>query len=255
MSAALSIPPGAMNRISSRIASDFGKKFNSARHAIADAVLEVAGETAVALAERTFPSVMAIGYAVRSVRRDVSSVYATPGKVFGILESKNPILARTFWAALKKGDLSAARQIVQQSGTSVANIRIGGSLDPSLHEKSRNNTGTVTIPAPLQMCSKEEIADYTKTVVAELGKTASGWSACAAELGQTVPTRWKGVSVHGRSGGHTRAALSPQSISITLVNTRPLARKHLSPGQAATIRKNAAEHLSRAVQSRLATLS
>jgi hypothetical protein len=255
MSAALSIPPGAMNRIGGRIASDFGKKFTSARHAIADAVLEVAGDTAVALAERTFPSVMAIGYAVRSVRSDVSSVYATPGKIFAVLESKDPVLAGKFWAAMKKGDLSSARQIVQQSGTSVANIRIGGSLDPALHEKSRNNNGTVTIPAPLQMCTKEEIAQYTKTVIAQLGKTASGWSACAAELGQTVPTNWKSVAVHGRSGGHIRPALSPQSISITLVNTRPLARKHLSPGQAATIRKNAAEYLGRAIQSRLSSMS
>lgn len=254
MSTALSIPSGGMISVQRRIATDTARKFTSARALIADAVREVAADTAVALAERTFPSSMAIGYTVRSVRADVSSVYCTPGKVFAYLDCKDPMLARRFWALLKSGDLSAAARIVRESGTSIATIRIGGRLDPALHERARDNKGRVALPAPLQMCGKEEIAAYVKTVIATIGKTASGWSAAADDLGAAVPTRWKSVAIHGRSGGHTRAALSPKSITITLVNTRPLARKHLSPGQARTIRKYAADYLTRAIASRIKSL-
>lgn len=254
MSAALSIPSGAMSQLNRKITTHFERKFTSARAAIADAVREVAAETAVALAERTFPSSMAIGYAVRSVRGDVRSVYCTPGKVFAVLESKDPILARRFWGFLKSGDLSAAARIVRESGTSIANIRIGSPLDPTLHARARNAKGRVALPAPLQMCSKDELVAYEKTVIATLGKTASGWSAAADDLGAAVPTRWKSIAVHGRDGGHTRAAISPKDITITLVNTRTLARKHLSSGQASSIRKNASEKLSRAIQSRIKSL-
>lgn len=248
MSTALSIPTGAITRLDQQITAHIQRHLANDRPAIATAIRQIAAETAVALAERTFPSTMAIGYAVRSVRADVSAVYCTPGRIYQTLSEKNIHLAGAFWAAIKKNDLAAAARIVRDSGTPVATTRIGGPLDPALHEKSRDTKGRVTLRAPLQMTTREEIAAYTRTVIASLGKTASGWSAAADNLGAPVPTRWKSVAVHGRQGGHTRTTITPKTITITLINTRPLARKHISPGQVHAIRTAAAEKITRALQ-------
>lgn len=250
MSAALSIPSGALATMKRKVAEDYKRHLDKQRVALGHALIKVAGETAIALAERTFPSSMAIGITVKKVRSDVHKVYATPSKVFGIIEASNPPAARQFWHAMKIGDIARAREIVRTSGSHAAEIRIGGSLDPSLHEKSRNpKNGNVALAYPLQLCTKQEIAVQVKHTIAKIGKTASGWYAAADDLGANGNTvRWKGIGVHGKGGGRIRSIITPTSITIVLINNRQLARKHISPIQKARILAASRESLKREIR-------
>lgn len=245
MRQAFKIDASALASAKSKLQAELNRHLGAARATFAKELRETAGELAMELADRTFPSDGAIGYTVRSVRADVASVYVLPGRVFEVLQSADPAEAGAFWAAMKNGNLSRAREIVRQSGTYIAGIEIGSALRPSHHTSSRDpKTGNVAIPKPLQMVTKQERDDYTRLVVREIGKTASGWMACADDLGANGNfVRWKGIAVHGKSGGSVRIQISATRIAIILNNKRHLARKHISPGQLARIRKRANEEL------------
>jgi hypothetical protein len=245
MRQAFKIDASALASAKSKLQAEINRHLVGSRAKLAVELRETAGELAMELADRTFPGHEAIGYTVRSVRADVASVYALPGRVFEVLQSADPAEAGAFWSAMKRGDLSRAREIVRQSGTYIAGIEIGSALRPYHHTSSRDpKTGNVAIPKPLQMVTKQERDDYTRLVVREIGKTASGWMACADDLGANGNfVRWKGIAVHGKSGGSVRFVLTETRIAIILNNKRPLARKHISPGQLARIRKQANEKL------------
>ena len=196
------------------------------------------------LAERTFPSPMAIGLAVAAMRFDISRVFITAGGVYErIKNAQSEREASAFYSAYKRGDFPLALGRLKRSGI-LSGITIGR-LDPRLHESSRNQkNGRVEIPEPLQIVTKDELAAYVKKQIAKLGKTSSGWNACASQLGGSESeTRWKGTGIHGADGGSVATENSGEAIVFTLTNLRPLARKHLSPGQKASVMKRGQQYL------------
>jgi hypothetical protein len=199
------------------------------------------------LAAATFPTSQSIGIAVAAIRFDVSRVYITPGKAFEILrEGIGQAKASAFYAATKRGDWTLARSILRASGTSIQNIKIGDPLNPDYHEVSRNTKGRVNLLNPLQIVTSEELKAYSKTAVARLGKTASGWLACAERLGGDGNSiRWKGTAVHGSDGGKVNIRNDKTKVSYILTNTRPLAKKLISAGQVKRIMADGHAYLAR----------
>ena len=238
----------------SSLQTEFTRQIEKSKTEAMHEAINTAAWAAEALAIFTFPSRPGIIYALKAMRQDVSAVYALPGAVFDRLKS-NPSQANAFWAAMKNGDIARARSIVRASGTSIASIQIGDALDPSLHDRARDSkTGRVILENPLQMVTKQELDAYMKTAIRRLGKTASGWVAAFHDLGGAGDTGswWKGTTIHGSDGGHARISQTKQSVTITLINTRPLARKHLSPGQVDRIMKDARERLLQGLKSKIA---
>ena len=197
------------------------------------------------LSERTFPSPMAIGYASRALRFDVGRVYCTASKVYQILEStsgKN--IAVAFYAAWKRGDISAARRVLRQSGSPISNIEIGSPLNPNLRESVRDKHGRVQAAYPLQVVTASELKSFAAAALREIGKTSAGWSACAEQLGgDGNKIRWKGTTVHGASAGEATITATKSTITATLHNKRPLARHHISPSQLTRILAAAIDRL------------
>ncbi|MES2923690.1 MAG: hypothetical protein V4819_19200 [Verrucomicrobiota bacterium] len=195
-------------------------------------------------AERTFPSASAIGLAVAAMRFDISRVFITAGSAYEKVKQTAGVgAAGAFYAAYKRGDHSRALTILRTAGI-LPGISIG-QLDPALHERARNpKDGRVMLAQPLQIVGKDELAAYVKEQIAKIGKTASGWNACAAKLGGSESaTRWKSTAIHGDDGGEISIENTGAKIVFNITNLRPLARKHLSPGQLATIAKRGRDYL------------
>jgi hypothetical protein len=220
-----------------------------AREAVAElreAVTATAIETAHALAARTFPTGYGFALAKRSLLWELSTLYATGGRVFKAMqEAGEGPLASRFYRAYKSGRFSEARALLQQSRTSWSQVPVGR-LDPSLHEKSRNpSTGHISVSQPRQIVPREDLDAYGSLAVKRLGKTASGWLACAEQLGgDGNKSKWKGTAMHGPNGGHAEIHETPTGFVVMMFNNRPLARKHLSPGQFAAIQRKARRSLS-----------
>lgn len=194
---------------------------------------------ATELALRTFPSNSAVGLAAGAMRFDLRRVYATPSRFYKILEaSAGEKTAKSFYAHWKSGNITRVKQIVRNSGSPVASIIIGETLKPALRESVRDKNGRVMTAYPLQLVTDAELVAHTKIALQEIGKTASGWFACAERLGadgNAVP--WKGTARHGNAGGTVSWSQSETGIHLTLTNKSPLAHKHISPGQVDSIIK------------------
>jgi hypothetical protein len=197
------------------------------------------------LAERTFPSANAIGLAVAGMRFDISRVFITAGRAYEILKSTaGPGPAGAFYACYQKGNFQQAERILRESNSPLRAIAIGP-LRPDLHEKARNSkTGRVMLKEPLQIVTKSDLGAYVKDRIKKIGKTASGWNACAMKLGGSEgETRWKSTAIHGADGGSIVIKNEGEKLVFEITNERPLARKHISPGQVAAIMKQGMEFL------------
>lgn len=247
---AITIHPGKLAAQKNALRKALEKKLAATRDQIEAAIKPIVATAAEELGERTFPGPNAIGLAVAAMRFDISRVYITSGKAYDILEkTAGKAAASSFYAAFKRGDFSSARAILQNSGTSIASIRIGEPLDPQIRETMRDKKGRVISEKPLQIVSKEELQAFTKAAIAEIGKTSSGWYAAAAELGGNGNAiGWKGIGKHGSDGGSATIARTESKITITIRNSRPLARKHISPGQVAPIRNRAKKQIREAMK-------
>jgi hypothetical protein len=246
---ALTIHSGKLSAQKSALRKRFAKKIEEIRNRLESTMKPIVAEAAQELGARTFPSVNAIGLAVQAMRFDVSRVYITAGKAFEIIEqSAGKPAAGAFYAAYKRGDYNSCRAILRNSGSPIANIRIGEPLDPNIREKSRDAKGRVMSAHPLQIVEAAELNAHIKTAIEEIGKTSSGWYAAAAELGgDGNEIAWKGIAKHGSDGGSARTERTDTGVRITIRNHRPLARKHISPGQVAPIVKRAREKIRRAM--------
>jgi len=216
-----------------------------ARAALREAVTQTAAETARALALRTFPSGFGFKLARDRMLHELSQLYATGGRVYQALEKAGEkALAAEFYHAYKAGNLGAAASALRRSRTSFASIPVG-KLDPALHEKARNKTsGHIEVSTPWQIVPAEDLKFYQALAVKRLGKTASGWMACSEQLGGNGNNpKWKGTALHGSDGGSAALTESDVGYHVTLTNSRPLARKHLSPGQQANILRKARRDL------------
>lgn len=210
----------------------FAKEQGRIHDILQPALREAARIAAVELARWTFPNRFAVSLLKKSIAMDVRQVFATAGKVYGSMESrfgKGP--AGAFYAAFSRGNYRAAADIMLTVGHPWAGVPMGP-LQPALHEGARNARGRVYLATPLQIVANDEITAYLPLVYAKMGKTASGFAACAVALGgeHGIP-RYKSTSVHGSSGGRVSVMRSGARQVIILKNLRPLARKHISPIQ------------------------
>lgn len=208
--------------------------------------IETAIETAYGLANRTFPTSYGFALAKKQMLWELSRLYATGGRVFSDLknEGKGGLGAR-FYRAYKSGRFQEAQQILQTSSSKWARVPVGR-LDPSLHEKSRNKkTGQIEVTLALQIVPQEDLAVYGNIAIKRLGKTASGWLACAEQLGGNGnKPKWKGTAMHGPGGGYVDLHQTATGFVVRMFNTRALAKKHISPGQFAAVERQVRRSLS-----------
>jgi len=227
----------------------FDQKLSDLKTEAREKTVAVAIRIAHDLAEQTFPSNGAVGLAVSAIRFDVGRVYIVAGKAFEMLKTSagGEAAARAFYAAYKQGDFGKAREILRRSGSSISEIIMGSPLNPSLHEQARSTrTGRVLLASPLQIVTASELAAFTKLTISRLGKTASGWSACAEKLGgDGNAIRWKGTAVHGSDGGQVQIRHDKTKVRYILTNLRPLSKKLISPGQVNRIMQDGREYLAR----------
>lgn len=235
----------------SALKTALARKLDRMQQALPEALRKTGATAAERLGELTFPGPSAIGIAMAAMRFDFGRIYATPGKVFEILEgTAGKQAAGAFYAAWKRGDLDRARDIIRRSASPISSIIVGRALDPSLREKFRDRNGRVMSAYPQQLVSQEEYAAGLKVAIAEIGKTASGWFACAEQLGgDGNRIRWKGTAVHGSDGGSVEIEWTEFGVRLIMTNHRQLARKHLSPGQVQRIHQEAMENLRDEMQS------
>lgn len=216
-----------------------------ARAAIHDAVVETSIDVAQRFADRTFPKGFGFKLAKDALMFELSTLYATGGRVYQAMkEAGEESLAGAFYYHYKSQDFAAATAALRKSRTRFSHIPVAH-LDPSLHEASRNKTtGHIEVREPKQIVPVNELAAYQELAIKRLGKTASGWNACAEQLGgDGNKPKWKGTAMHGSDGGSARVEETVMGWHVTLTNHRPLARKHLSPGQRATILRTARREL------------
>jgi hypothetical protein len=220
-------------------------RISAATAEIREAVIETAIETANALADRTFPKGYGFKLAKAQMAVELKALYATGGRVYAALEEAGEKqIATGFYRAYKSGNLTGAQSILRQSSTAWANIPVGR-LDPGLHERARSaQTGQIEVSHPRQIVPKEDLEYYQTIAIKRLGKTASGWNACAEQLGGNGnKPKWKGTAIHGPDGGSVSEEHSINGYTVVMTNLRKLARKHLSPGQKNTILRKARRNL------------
>jgi hypothetical protein len=64
-----------------------------------------------------------------------------------------------------------------------------------------------------------------------------GWNSAADDLGANASGGAKGTGIHGKSGGHAKIEITETEVSVSLVNTSPLAKKLLAAGRVSSIMK------------------
>lgn len=202
----------------------------------------------------TFPNRIGFVKARNKMEADVYRVYTTPGAIHKrmISAGDKPALASAFFSAFQSGNYGSAREILRRSRLSLGSIHIGGPLNEAYHDASRNAKGQVDIKNPRQIVPKEQVESYLVKAIRRLGKTASGWVACAEILGHPHADGWKSPAVHGFGGGTVVIKRSAKAVSYILKNLRPLAddKRFLSPGQARGIRTRAGMFMLGAVMKR-----
>ena len=216
-------------------------RFKEIEKRFADKAREVARETAVELAVKTFPRGSAPNSESRAaIAGDLRKVFATAGEVFGVLrEQRGKRVAGAFYRSWKDGNLTDATAILRQAGGDFGSLRFGP-VSPSLHEAARSGPRKrVTLAFPLVIVSGSARDAYIAKIQKEIGKSASGWSACAAILGgeSGIPS-WKTTSVHGSRYGSVRE-LDGSRVGFVLSNRAPNALRTLPIGDALEIVKKA----------------
>lgn len=229
----------------SRFQSETDEVIAGAKSQLKEIVVTTALEVAYQAADRTFPRGYGFKLAKGMMAHDVKKLYATGSRVFETLKNAGEIdLARLFYRAYKTGDLSTAEGYLRLSRTFYSSVPVGR-LDPSLHDRSRNpKDGHVSVSHPLQVVPQSDFNEYQNIAIQRLGKTASGWMACAEQLGGNGNLiRWKGTAVHGSDGGEVTENDGDLSYVVEIHNRRPLAFKLLSASQIQRIKEFARRRL------------
>ncbi len=215
-----------------RVRRRFEQASSRLRGMLKDEVREAGRITAGYLARLTFPNRFGVVLLKKAMAGDLRSAYATPGVVYGSLEQLHGAgPAKAFYAAYMARDYTRARQVMAAVGHAWAGVPMGA-LDPALHDPARNSKGRITLARPLQIVPPEDLKKYIVEAQKRMGKTASGWAACALILGSELGIpRWKRSATHGGGGGAVDVISTDTRQVVVLVNLRPLARRHISPGQ------------------------
>lgn len=220
--------------------------------AVEKATKDAAAFAARDLARVTFPNRFGFVLAKAAMIADVRQVYATAGDVYQKMKDAGdpPQILNGFYGAFMAGDYSAAREFLRRSRANVGRARVGGGLDESLHDQARGGRARPSNKEPLQIVRPDERKRYEAKAIKRLGKTASGWSACAEILGEPQKDGWKSTAVHGFGGGAVTVKRTDSAVFYVLKNLRPMARRHISGGQVKRVLSQASMRMLGAVKKR-----
>lgn len=257
MSRRLSVDSTAMRSQVEKMRSQLGTKYAAVRKACEEATRATARRAAVDLALATFPAIGAMIHATRlMIAHDIRTVFITAGGAFEKLKAEcGEPTAKRFYAAYKRGNIQAARDILRRSGCSISSIEIGP-VSPEMHQAARTGyQKKVNLRVPRRIVPADQLAAYIAKVQKRIGEAAAGWSACAAQLGgeDGIPN-WKSTNVHGMAGGEVQFHNEAGNVGISLVNRLPHIRRLISPGQVARIQRAAGDNLRAELQVRLSSL-
>ncbi|MDQ8206216.1 hypothetical protein QEH52_01750 [Coraliomargarita sp. SDUM461003] len=170
-----------------------------------------------------------------AVQRDVYRVFATPGMLYDEVKARaganSPILDY-FWRSAKAGNARAVRKILKDLGI---DMPVAQTPKRALHKSARNSRGRVSStqrPAQLVLGGKggDSLKRYVSKIQKRVGWAASGWSACAAQLGSTRGiVKWK---KRGKRGpGYVLSTGGTRRPTHYLVNTASYASAVLPVGE------------------------
>jgi hypothetical protein len=214
-----------------RLHNRFRKNTEELNALLREETREAARITAGYLARLTFPNRYGVHLLKLAITADLRNAYATASALYADLERRHgKSIAAAFYAAFSRRDYPAARSILNRLGHPWAAVPMGN-LDPSLHNPARDAKGRIRLEIPLQIIPNEDLHSYLPIALRRMGKTASGWSACALILGgeEHIP-HFKSTAVHGTAGGAVETIQTATRTVVVLHNLRPLAKRHLSPG-------------------------
>jgi hypothetical protein len=245
MSRAVTLDLGALSKKASVLQHVLEGRVRDAVDELERDIKRVAATFALNAANKTFPSRYGFKLAKDAITWELRDLYATGGNVFEEMKKAGEhALASSFYAAFKSQNFTEAQRILRSSRTNYSSTPVGR-LNPALHDQNRNKkTGKISVNQPKQIVPTEDLKAYTAVAIKRLGKTASGWMACAEQLGENGnEIKWKGTAIHGSDGGSVVMTKSDFGFQLTLTNLRPLAKKHISPGQVASIKRHAQRYL------------
>lgn len=121
-----------------------------------------------------------------AVKRDVGKVYATGGEIYDELKQQDENIAKAFYAAMERGDLTAARVLLAGFGKTNRNTPIGIFDGGAAHRRNRNSRGKISRRrAELVVGKYRPVENYIKARWKRVGFAKAGWAACAKQLGGT----------------------------------------------------------------------
>ena len=148
-----------------------------------------------------------------AVARDIRKVYATPGKLYEMIQTNAPKLAAPFWAAVKAKDWQRANRLARSAN--VPEIIDLGSDDGLVHQ-SRRKKGRVTGKQPSAgVQDVRYLKAYIKTMQARVGLLAAGFKPAALRLGASMPA-W--ISRHSASIGTISVNPNLERFTIVISN-------------------------------------
>jgi hypothetical protein len=173
----------------------------------------------------------------KAVARDISKVYATPGRAY---EDINQRYKGAFWKAYKDGDFSRAQDILNANGSSLRGVPMERFDGGSAHKSARNTTtGRVRQNRPSMIITNPKaLAKYVEEEQKHVGTGKGGWADVPRAVSGHAP---RGLREEGditanwitrRAHGYGKAFRggSDEHPTITIVNAVPYADHILSGG-------------------------
>ena len=118
----------------------------------------------------------------KTVEGDVRAVYASrqdAGRVFALLQSRNPELAKAYWHAYKSKQPRRMGQILTQAG-------LPQGIDPAALKRARTGAGGRVRRkglVPASLASEAQVRAFARKQVQLVGFAKAGWYAAARALG------------------------------------------------------------------------
>ncbi len=173
----------------------------------------------------------------RATSRDISKVYATPGKAYE--DISNPRYKGAFWSAYKKGDISKAQDILDANGSKLRGVQMTRFDGGTAHKGARNTTtGRVNQNRPSMIVIDPKALDrYVKEELKHVGTGKGGFADIVRAIGGSprglreegdITANW--ITRNGHGYGKAFHSGSPDHPIVTIRNSIPYASHILAGG-------------------------
>jgi hypothetical protein len=196
--------------------------------------------TAISCARETQPfgtGAEAQDAGTKAVARDISKVYATPGRAF---EDIGQRYQGAFWKAYKDGDIDRAQAILNANGRTLRGVPMERFDGGAAHKSARDaTTGRVRQNRPSTIVTNPKaLAKYVEEEQKHVGTGKGGWADVVRAIGHHAPrglreegditANWITRRAHGY--GKAYQGGTDEHPTITIVNSVPYADHILSGG-------------------------